>query len=111
MDVASNGDVLTVDQGQSRIWGMCLLDVLCVIVVIAIWENATASGKAVIYRGNGLNHGIKINGKYVICLILRSVINTLLGIYTLLIRQPSLDGPILLDTGTNTCSLYLGVQY
>jgi len=50
IDIASNGDVLVLDQSSASI--------------IVLWENATGVHKAVLNKGNGLNHAVKINGKF-----------------------------------------------
>jgi len=50
--VASNGDVLVIDQSGARL--------------LVLWEdNNGAVQKAVLTSGNGLNHGVRIDGKYV----------------------------------------------
>jgi len=52
VEIAANNDVLVLDQNSGSI--------------IVLWENATSNGvhKATLVRGNGLNHAVKVNGKY-----------------------------------------------
>jgi len=50
IDVAANNDILVLDGNSGTI--------------SVLWETSAGVQKAVLYRGNGLNHAVKINGKY-----------------------------------------------